>query len=324
MQKMEFATENLPPNFDDRARFSLWHDLCVANYCSLQLARPEDVPFAVRFQAIRFDTLRLGHFQGTVNDVARRPTHVKADGSDDFFLGFCRRGRMSFYQHGNETLLEPGGATLLSDTHAGGWKTDTRNEWMALTLPHKQLVTMVAGAENLLAQPIANGAALAHLRGYLDFLIKGGNVGEDSALDRHIETTLLDLVTLALGTSRDLADLAQQRGLRSARVRAVIEEIRKNYARPSFSPGHIARKFGVSERYVQDLLQDTNATFSERVLEMRLQHARSMLGSPRHDNLKIIDIALQSGFADISNFNKFFRRRFGVTPTQMRGSLSGS
>jgi AraC-like DNA-binding protein len=316
---MKFSTDSLPAGYDDRARFSLWHDLCVEHYCSLQLARPQDRPFSVTFQAMRFDDLRLGHFQGTVNNVARLSRHVAADGSDDFFLGFCRRGRMSFYQHGHEAMLEPGRATLLNDSEAGGWRTDEENEWMALTLPRRQLVTMVAGVEDRLAVPIREGAALRHLRHYLNLLITEGDEEADAALNRYIEATLLDLVVLALGACGDAADAAQRRGLRTARVQAIIAEIRKNCTSPSFSTGHVARKLRISERYVQDLLHEDGGTFSERLTEMRLQHARAMLANPRYDSLKIIEIALRSGFGDVSNFNRYFRRRFGMTPTQMRG-----
>ena len=58
---------------------------------------------------------------------------------------------MNFHQNGREAVAKPGDAVLLSDTKAGGWKTEGENEWMALTLSRKQLVSMVAGAEDLLA-----------------------------------------------------------------------------------------------------------------------------------------------------------------------------
>ena len=34
--------------------------------------------------------------------------------------------------------------------------------------------------------------------------------------------------------------------------------------------------------------------------------------------VRICDIALQSGFSDISHFNRFFRARFGDTPSGVR------
>jgi AraC-like DNA-binding protein len=70
---------------------------------------------------------------------------------------------------------------------------------------------------------------------------------------------------------------------------------------------------------MQDLLHETGRTFSERVMELRLQKARGMLSDPHHDRLKISDVAYASGFNEVSYFNRCFRRRFGVTPGQFRG-----
>jgi AraC-like DNA-binding protein len=43
-----------------------------------------------------------------------------------------------------------------------------------------------------------------------------------------------------------------------------------------------------------------------------------MLTSRRFDVHRIIDIALACGFADISYFNRAFRARYGVTPSDVR------
>lgn len=45
---------------------------------------------------------------------------------------------------------------------------------------------------------------------------------------------------------------------------------------------------------------------------------RKMLTSRRFDGHRIIDIALACGFADISYFNRAFRARYGVTPSDVR------
>ena len=44
-----------------------------------------------------------------------------------------------------------------------------------------------------------------------------------------------------------------------------------------------------------------------------------MLADPRHDRVKVSDIALACGFNAVSHFNRCFRRRFGAPPTQFRG-----
>lgn len=50
-------------------------------------------------------------------------------------------------------------------------------------------------------------------------------------------------------------------------------------------------------------------------VEMRLCTAASLL---RETSLPLIEVALASGFQDVSHFHRFFRRRFGYTPAQYR------
>ena len=57
-----------------------------------------------------------------------------------------------------------------------------------------------------------------------------------------------------------------------------------------------------------------------RFRERRLAHAHRMLVSPRFGDRKIVDIALDCGFGDISYFNRSFRARYGATPSDVRRS----
>ena len=43
-----------------------------------------------------------------------------------------------------------------------------------------------------------------------------------------------------------------------------------------------------------------------------------MLTSPGHEDLLISEIAFRSGFLDQPTFNRMFKRRFGLTPREVR------
>ena len=83
-------------------------------------------------------------------------------------------------------------------------------------------------------------------------------------------------------------------------------------------PGYVARKLAISPRYVQDVLHDTGRSFTERITELRLNKARALLA--RVGTHKIVDIAYDCGFGDVSHFNRRFRRRFGAAPSKFRNA----
>ena len=66
------------------------------------------------------------------------------------------------------------------------------------------------------------------------------------------------------------------------------------------------------------LFESEGTTFTEYVLEQRLTCAYHMLAdSARHD-WTISAIAFEVGFGNLSYFNRVFRRRFGMTPSDAR------
>jgi AraC-like DNA-binding protein len=324
MQRIVFASDGLPDRLDDQARFSLWRDIYTAHYGALEIFRPPDRPFSMQCTFERWGTVGLGQLEGTVNRDARTQGMIAADRSDNFCLVLNRgRSRMSSLHRGQEASLGPGAAALYSDTEVAEVRGEGENAIFALVLPRGELLGRVRNVEDLLGAPVhASHPVVQHLGRYLDILLQLDGLGDDPRLVDHVGTTLVDLIALALGAGRDVTELARMRGLRSARLKAILAEIRGGFADPAFSPDDIAGRLGVSPRYVQNLLHETGLSFTARVLELRLQRARVMLADPRHDRLKVAEIAVSCGFNEIPYFNRCFRRRFGAPPTQFRGAAS--
>jgi AraC-like DNA-binding protein len=131
---------------------------------------------------------------------------------------------------------------------------------------------------------------------------------------------LLDLVAATLGPTPEAAEVVAQRGVKAARVRAILAEIGRRFSDPDFDLDSVTRTLGLSRRYVQQLLEETGRSFTEHLVERRLERAFSMLSDRRYLHLAVIDIALAAGFGDVSHFNRVFRRRFGETPSGIRAA----
>lgn len=288
-----FSTDQFAGHLNDHQRFTQWREQYTAQFGLLDAKPVEDRPFAAHFEFAQYGPVAAGWFNGTLTRVRRSRHEINLDARDELFLFFNRgRAPMSISQRGRELLVQPGMPALLNYYEGGESRFAGDHAWMAFTVPRERLRSLVRNVEDLVAVPLdAQSEAMVHLRRYADFLQGPGAVGPGQPLAGHIGQSLLDLISLALGPSRDAAALGRQRGLRAARLRAVISEIEAGYADAGFSPARVARKLQLSPRYVQDLLRDTGSTFVERVAELRLQKARRMLREPACDTMAISDIA---------------------------------
>jgi AraC-like DNA-binding protein len=317
MEKIAFSSDDLPLDLDEQTRLSAWRNFLSGLCGQLEVSCLPDRPFSQRMEGARFDGIKVVRLRGTMDRAWW--TSTRASRLPDFFL-CLNRTPMLLSQLGREAECESETAVLGSCTQHCDirWKRD--HDLSLIVVPQARLRELVASAEDLVARPLQrNNVALQYLRRYLDLLPVPDESEVSPDLTAHIARTLTDLVALALGAGRDATELVRMRGPRAARVREIVAEIRAGFADPAFSAQHLARKLGVTTRYIQGLLQEAGSSFTERVLELRLQCARSMLADPRHDRLKVGEVAAACGFNEIPHFNRCFRRRFGMTPTQYRG-----
>jgi AraC-like DNA-binding protein len=257
--------------------------------------------------------------EANIKRAVRTKQHVAADTRGDYLIGRMFNGISSLLkQQGREAVRGAGQTMLYTNSEPIDAWHGAAVAFRGASVPRKLLAERVADFEDLVIQPLAPSPALRHLERYLSIVINE-EVGADPALEQHIGAYLIDLIALSLGASGDSAEFARMRGLRAARLQEIVKEIRQGFSHPDFSPHVAGRKLGVSQRYLQELLQETGASFTERVLELRLQKARALLAGGIGDRLKVSDIAYASGFANVSYFNQCFRRRFGASPTQFRG-----
>jgi AraC family transcriptional regulator len=83
--------------------------------------------------------------------------------------------------------------------------------------------------------------------------------------------------------------------------------------------GELARESGLSlYHFLRTFECLTGLTPHQYVRRTRLREAAMRLAA---ESGKVLDIALDSGFGDVSNFNRAFRSEFGMSPTAYRKSL---
>jgi transcriptional regulator GlxA family with amidase domain len=104
-------------------------------------------------------------------------------------------------------------------------------------------------------------------------------------------------------------------GFMPAKVRDAIAMMRGAIENPAPLPD-IARRAGVSARQLERLfLRHTGVTPLRYYLQIRLDRARELL---LYSDRSVIEIAVSAGFTSTSHFSTWYKRIYGVRPSDMR------
>jgi AraC-like DNA-binding protein len=187
--------------------------------------------------------------------------------------------------------------------------------------PRRLLLQVAPSAETQLARALGHDRALSAMIERYSALCNEV-AGELDVLGRKAAAQhLSDLVGHFLETSA--AQKAEQkkmwpRGLSIARLDVLKADVLRNLDKGHLSIETIARANGLGGRQAQRMFALSGTTFTDFVLEQRLLLARRLLLNEQARHRKVSDIALSVGFNDLSYFNRSFKRRFGVTPSEIK------
>jgi AraC-like DNA-binding protein len=309
--RMRFSTDDLPPS----ERFQVWREGFVHRRMEMDFIdrSPDGLRFTVEF--VPLGGVAAGIVRGTASTFIRKP----GDGNQTLYMVINRGGRFRVVQQDQQFDLAVGDAVMFDNRRGSEFHCLDEGETWSLSLPREALRHLVRDVERTIERHIpASDPPLRLLIGYLEALFALDEVTEPELAGVHVA----DLVASALGARSDAQALIDERGVRAARLRAVLDAIAQGVGDPALDPTVVAARLGVSVRYVHRLLEDTGMTFSEHVVDRRIDRAHRLLRDPRLAHLKINEIALEAGFADLSHFNRSFRARFGVTPSAARADAA--
>ena len=249
--------------------------------------------------------------------IVRRTRELLADGNDDLVFALPPTAANMVSQRGRELSPFAGDAVLMSAADVMRIDVPSGSHHMA-TLSRQRLAPLVPGLEDAFMRPVPRDTeALQLLTRYVRLFDDQQSLATPE-LRSLVVNHVYDLVALALGPTRDAAATANGRGVRAARLYAIKTEILAKLNRHDLSLAGLAARHGVTPRHVQTLFESDGTTFSRFLLDQRLARAHDMLSNPLLAERTISTIAYEAGFGDLSHFNRAFRRRYGVTPSDVR------
>jgi AraC-like DNA-binding protein len=300
--------------------YEAWREGICRGFCRLDVGPAEQDYIDCQNEFTRVHSIVIATPKGSSARFART-RDLLDDGCDDLVLISATRGTVPVTQGSNAIDLTAGQMCLTEMNVVGAADLNRGGGFTTARFPRRLLLQVAPSAETWLARPLGHNRALSAMidryfrlcndvAGDLDML------GQKAAAQH-----LADLVGLLLGTSREQKDLIGQSGLSAARLNLMKADILKNLDKGDLAIESVAKANALSGRQAQRLFASSGTTFSEFVLEQRLLLARQLLLQERSHHRKVSDIAYTAGFNDLSYFHRSFRRRFGITPSDMRAEF---
>jgi AraC-like DNA-binding protein len=306
-----FSTEAFP----ERERVAAWREVFGRTVVSLDIEPLNAERFHA--EATVWQLPGLGVLHASSDSVhLRHSRELIVD--DDLSIMATTTTPYAVSQHGRNPVLAAGDGVLMNNAEVGSMTLASPSRFTTFRVPVAAIAARVGDVGAAVARPIPAGSmALRLLVSYLASMLDAEAMMTPE-LQQLAVAHVHDLLALALGATRDSAEIAMGRGVRAARLRAAKAFVMRQLGRHDLSAATVAAELGVAPRYVDMLFETEGESFSEFVLGQRLLRAHGMLTDPQCAGRSIRTIAFDVGFGDMFHFNRTFRRRFGGTPSEVR------
>lgn len=277
-----------------------------------------------RFPA-KVETVRLG--AGAVNrvvfpehTVTRSLADIAASSESCFYLNFKLAGRCRMLQDGREVSLSRGQVGIVDSDrevtllHDRGPTLQVASFWV----PSRALRDRLPPSFDFRAERVSDDPHVGHLIVETARSLNAGALRMAEEDSVRLFDVLLDLVALSL-SRRSRTQTAEAINFADATVLALRRAIHERLREQGLTVATVAGAVGISERYVHKLFERSGTTFSDYVMQQRLDGAAADLRDPAMPGREIGAIAFDWGFSDLSHFTRRFKQRFGCRPRDWRG-----
>ncbi|MGB3070618.1 MAG: helix-turn-helix transcriptional regulator [Ottowia sp.] len=270
--------------------------------------------FRTRITSLGLDTVHV-YAHHTPTHLWRSPALMQ-DGCDDVLLYACSSGLVLRTQS-HEMAVPAGSIAVVSKAREYQGITPKGGPSVCLQVPRRHIARLVPGLEEAplrVLLPGAPGAALA--LAYAELL--SANPALPAPQQVLATTHLHELMASALAPALRPGTAPQHESHAPSRLALIRYDMQTRLGQSSLTLEAIARRHRLTPRQVQRLFAAEGTCFSDELRTARLDRAHALLTDPAKRHLRMIDIALDCGFAEASTFNRAFRRRFGAAPSELR------
>ena len=300
-----WSTDSIP----ERDRFSFWREIICNTIFSISPEAPSE-RFCARVRVRSSGARRFAMCQSTSYEIVRTQRDVDRAPADYYTVYLQLQGQTSIDQCGVSAPLACNDI-VLSDCRRPYTANLSNDGLRAVAVLPRPMVNSRAPwlNERPLHKLPSNSPYLDLARRHMIQLMSERlSDGETDLLTEN----LCNLLALA-----SAPDIPPSRLRTELQTVAMLAFCRQNLHRTELSPQFVADHFGISLRTLHGRFQKLGTTFGRWLLEARLDSCSVALKDVRQRRY-VSEIAYNCGFNDLSHFNKAFRARFEMSPTEWR------
>lgn len=291
-----------------------WADHVRDNHGSVGLAFTH-ADFIGKTQGQKVGALQIVEFQSTAIDYRRNQRHVRNDGDYSARVVVPLDGAINLAQRESKVTLHPGDLGFLHWGFPMHLTHGDRTRALIFSVPEGSIDPKRAREAPLLLkkEDTLAGLLTSHVRqitSYRETMDTHEFVAAFSALLTQLEAALCPKRANEL---KGRAKLAEE-------VRRYME---LNARDRDLTPESVAKHFHVGSRTLHRALEETLHITPGRLLRnIRLAQAHQEVSTVRTINMN--EIATKAGYDTTRAFSEAFKRRYGLTPAQLREALFGN
>lgn len=249
----------------------------------------------------------------------RTRSHI-ANGDDSMLLVIPRAGEVSvMHKKAHQSFIKPGEVHLIPLDSPFVTENEGPLKVTGINLPGSIMERHLVNPDEVIGKTISpeNQGAFQLLLGYADAIhTLGEDLSEESA--RLADLHMMDLVALTLGFAEEEREESPESGFAFARVAAMRNFISEHKHDANLSAEFVALYFKVPVSTVRKVFRDVGTTFTDHVNNVRLDWVYEQILNPVASRGSISSLAYSVGFNNLAWFNRAFKRKFGITPSEVK------
>ncbi len=267
-----------------------------------------------------FDGLVVADICGDVAALTGNLNGIQRDKTEYIFCIIQASGKLQVDHNSESSLLGPGDCVLLDSTKESAMSFVQPGRLLVLHMPRGDFIGSCAGRVQIGHMLSANHPLAPPIRQQIQHFSQGWD--SSASVGRANSDLLLGMIQLAFS---NLVNFTKDHSAKNkdCQFAVALDLIQQNLTNQDLSLAWLSQQIGMSTRQVQRLFEAENTSFSSEVRDRRLTAAAARLRNPKTTRrIHISEVAFDSGFRDLSNFNRGFKSRFGMAPREYLETLA--